>query len=64
MDIDTDTRPILGAAIQFEILLPGNLCQSVDLFGRNKFHFFTNDLQILRNFELPDMQNTLLSFCF
>ena len=26
------TRPTIGPAIQFENLLPGNLCQSADLF--------------------------------
>ena len=45
-------------------MLPANLCQSVDLFGLNKFHFLTNELKILRNLELPEVQNTLSSICF
>ena len=53
--LETGTWPTLGPAIQFENLLPGNLCQSVDLFGRNKFPFLTNELQFLRNLALPEV---------
>ena len=61
--LGTGTRSILGSRFQFENLLPGNLCQSGDLFGRNKFHFLTDELQIFRNIVLLEVQNMVFSIC-
>ena len=60
----TGSRPTLGPAIPFENLLPGNLCQSVDLFGtESNVSFSKGDSKILRNIDLTWFYG-IISLCF
>ena len=51
--LKSDSRTILGSAIQFENLLPANLCQSVDPFGTESiFNIFHRGNNFLTNFDI------------
>ena len=61
LGMNAGSRPTLGPAIPFENLLPGQLCQSVDLFGiLIIFTFFTSPKQICRR---VDINHSRIQYC-